>query len=373
VVAAGLASVLAISGVGFSPAVRYFCHVRLQDGVAGELRVTLMLIVAIMTSAWMCDAMSWRESCLIAAMKPNVGYDTCHPASSSFSIEASFIDHTALRCSIPPWRTPSSGNASVTITRHVPSDVVEGPVITLTLLPQQLPLPPPQLSPLPHNSFAPPPCIPPPTLPSLSPILVAPPCLPFSVSFSIAAARSSALYACRFLWLPPPSPSSLPPSVKMAWSHAATAAISSLIPRNTSFTRAHHLTSAVAASAIAVSLSSPSIGSSLGTITCSTGTPAPPDAAAAIVSVVMLVAHDDANVADDELGQLGGGVTASQQQYEVSALGRIVPQHITFCAACVARRVFYAALFRFVLSCAGPGLRLCCRRCAAQQDGMTAG
>jgi hypothetical protein len=85
---------------------------------------------------------------------------------------------------------------------------------------------------------------------------------------------------------------------------------------------------------------------------------------------VMLVAHDDANVADDQLGVLGGGVTASQQQYEVSTRGRIVSQHITCCAARVARRDMLPC---FVLSCAGLGLRLCCRICAAQQGGMTAG
>ncbi len=61
VVAAGLASVLAISGVGFSPAVRYFCHVGLQDGTAGELRVTLMLIVAIMKSATMLNRRNETE------------------------------------------------------------------------------------------------------------------------------------------------------------------------------------------------------------------------------------------------------------------------------------------------------------------------
>ena len=37
VVAAGRGSVLAISGVGFNPAARYFCHVWLQDGTAGKL------------------------------------------------------------------------------------------------------------------------------------------------------------------------------------------------------------------------------------------------------------------------------------------------------------------------------------------------
>ncbi len=64
VVAAGRASVLAISGVGFSPAVRYFCHVRLQDGTAGRAKVTVMLIVAIVTSTSMCEAMIWRRPML---------------------------------------------------------------------------------------------------------------------------------------------------------------------------------------------------------------------------------------------------------------------------------------------------------------------
>jgi hypothetical protein len=260
------------------------------------------------------------ERCLITFLKLIVGYNYCHPASTNFSIEASFVGFSALRCSFPPWRMPSSGNASVIITRDAPSEVVEGPVIIITLLPQQLPSPPPHLSALPHNSFTPPPCTSPPTNPSLSQILVAPFCYPFSVSFSIASARSSALHACRFLWLPPPSPSSLPPSVKMSWPHAATAQIPSSLLRNSSFTRVQHVTSAIAASAIALTLSRPSLGSALGTVTCSTGTPPPPDTTAAIVSVVMLVADDDANVDDDKLGQLGRGLPASLQQYEVREL-----------------------------------------------------
>ncbi len=49
VVAAGERSVFAISGVGFSPAVRYFCHVRQQNGAAGGLAVVVLVIVTILT------------------------------------------------------------------------------------------------------------------------------------------------------------------------------------------------------------------------------------------------------------------------------------------------------------------------------------